>query len=51
MIYLRDNYLFSCECVRCQAESDQPDVTSDEELDEDDDDEEHDDDENSEMED
>lgn len=38
---LRENYLFTCDCVRCEKEIDQPDVTSDEdeELEEDDEDE------------
>lgn len=36
----RENYLFMCECERCQRESDQLDVTSDEDLEEDEDDEE-----------
>lgn len=29
--YLQENYLFLCECEKCQEEIDQPDVTSDEE--------------------
>ena len=32
----RENYLFVCECDRCQKESDQQDVTSDEDLEEED---------------
>lgn len=39
--YLEENYLFACECDKCQEEIDQPDVTSDEEecdMDTDDDD-------------
>jgi hypothetical protein len=41
---LKQNYLFNCECERCQEEIDQPDVTSDEDdefedIDDDDDDE------------
>lgn len=39
--YLEENYLFSCECEKCQEEIHQPDVTSDEEeceMDTDDDD-------------
>lgn len=39
--YLEENYLFACECEKCQEEIDQPDVTSDEEeceMDTDDDD-------------
>lgn len=40
--YLQENYLFLCECEKCQAEIDQPDATSDEgedsEMDTDDDD-------------
>lgn len=39
--YLQENYLFLCECEKCQQEIDQPDVTSDEgeedEMDTDDD--------------
>ncbi|XP_037092916.1 SET and MYND domain-containing protein 5-like [Pollicipes pollicipes] len=35
---LRGNYLFNCQCGRCQAEADQPDVTSEEEMDEEDED-------------
>ena len=39
-IISRENYLFTCECERCVSESNQADVTSDEdeELEEDDDD-------------
>ncbi|KAF6028317.1 SMYD5 [Bugula neritina] len=37
--YLRENYLFVCNCQRCQSQADEPDVTSDE--DEYDDDMEH----------
>jgi len=37
---LKENYLFACECERCNRETDQLDVTSDESLDEDDDEEE-----------
>ena len=29
--YLEENYLFACECVKCEEEIHQPDVTSDEE--------------------
>lgn len=37
--YLQENYLFLCECIKCQEEIDQADVTSDEEeMDTDDDD-------------
>lgn len=36
--YLQQNYLFLCECEKCEAEIDQPDVTSDEEEMETDDD-------------
>lgn len=32
--YLEENYLFACECDKCQEEIHQPDVTSDEEEDE-----------------
>lgn len=35
---LRENHLLDCSCTRCAAEADQPDVTSDEEMDDDDDD-------------
>ncbi len=46
----RENYLFTCECERCLAESDQLDVTSDEDLEEEDDDDEDDDEEEEEDE-
>lgn len=29
--YLRENYLFQCECEKCESQSNDPDVTSDEE--------------------
>lgn len=32
--YLQENYLFLCECEKCQEEIDQPDVTSEEEEEE-----------------
>lgn len=31
----RENYLFNCECERCESEKNQADETSDEELEED----------------
>jgi len=34
----RENYLFSCHCQRCQDEAEQPDNTSEEEIDDDEDD-------------
>ncbi len=33
----RENYLFRCECERCVEQANDPDVTSDEDLDEEDD--------------
>lgn len=35
---LRENHLLTCSCKRCEAEADQPDVTSDEEMDDEGDD-------------
>lgn len=32
--YLREMYLFDCKCDKCLAEADDPDVTSDSEVDE-----------------
>ncbi|KAL3863353.1 hypothetical protein ACJMK2_005112 [Sinanodonta woodiana] len=32
--YLRDNYLFSCSCEKCLAQADDPDITSEEEMEE-----------------
>lgn len=32
---LRENHLVTCACARCEAEADQPDVTSDEDMDDD----------------
>merc|ERR1719510_1719707 len=29
---LRENYLFNCDCSKCLAQADDPDVTSDEEM-------------------
>jgi hypothetical protein len=34
----RENYVFACACERCDEETMQPDVTSDEDMDDDDDD-------------
>ena len=31
--YLRENYLFSCQCPKCAEQAGDPDVTSDEEMD------------------
>ena len=31
--YLRENYLFTCQCPKCAQQSGDPDVTSDEEMD------------------
>lgn len=36
--YLQENYLFLCECIKCQQEIEQPDLTSEEEMSTDDDD-------------
>ena len=36
----RGNYLFNCQCSRCLSEADQPDVTSEEEMDDGDEEEE-----------
>ena len=30
--YLRDNYLFTCQCPKCAEQVGDPDVTSDEEM-------------------
>ena len=35
---LRENYLFTCECERCEREKDEADETSDEDLEEEEDD-------------
>ena len=32
----RGNYLFNCQCGRCLSEADQPDVTSEEEMEDED---------------
>lgn len=32
---LRENHLVTCACARCEAEADQPDMTSDEDMDDD----------------
>lgn len=36
--YLQENYLFHCECEKCESQIDDADVTSDEEVEEDEDD-------------
>ena len=33
--YYRENYLFTCTCSRCNAQADDPDVTSEEEMEDD----------------
>ena len=33
---LKENYVFLCQCEKCEAERDEPDVTSDEEEEEED---------------
>ena len=35
--YCRENYLFNCQCPRCLSQADDPDVTSEEEVDANDD--------------
>lgn len=37
---LKENYLFNCTCSKCEAQKNEPDVTSDEEEEDDDDDDE-----------
>ena len=34
-LYYRENYLFICTCSRCNAQADDPDVTSEEEMEDD----------------
>jgi len=36
LLVFRENYLFMCQCPKCQLEADDPDVTSEEGEDEDD---------------
>ncbi|XP_074659216.1 protein-lysine N-trimethyltransferase SMYD5-like [Tubulanus polymorphus] len=34
--FLKENYLFTCHCVKCEAEKDEPDITSEEESEDED---------------